>query len=75
MSFARVSYEKFGSQKAPSAKRCIKTAWRLHQVAPSPSQKAPSAKRCIKTGVCWLLATALRTCQKAPSAKRCIKTA
>ena len=36
-------------QKAPSAKRCIKTAsYRLVEEATS-SQKAPSAKRCIKT--------------------------
>ena len=38
------------SQKAPSAKRCIKT---LVSVRPqrkrTGSQKAPSAKRCIKT--------------------------
>ena len=38
------------SQKAPSAKRCIKTA-ATSPVRPSNSmcQKAPSAKRCIKT--------------------------
>ena len=37
-------------QKAPSAKRCIKTI--TFCVDPDPSldrQKAPSAKRCIKT--------------------------
>ena len=38
------------SQKAPSAKRCIKThvlnTWHMFSVS---SQKAPSAKRCIKT--------------------------
>ena len=38
-------------QKAPSAKRCIKTLWTrqdgsAHDLS---SQKAPSAKRCIKT--------------------------
>ena len=63
-------------QKAPSAKRCIKTGW-LH--APDGHyrcQKAPSAKRCIKTiksppGGIFRLAVS----QKAPSAKRCIKTA
>ena len=37
-------------QKAPSAKRCIKTASAAtHGVAFLESQKAPSAKRCIKT--------------------------
>ena len=38
-----------GSQKAPSAKRCIKTSGRA--LAPgleSDCQKAPSTKRCIK---------------------------
>ena len=37
-------------QKAPSAKRCIKTLDLIretHRVP--PGQKAPSAKRCIKT--------------------------
>ena len=40
------------SQKAPSAKRCIKTSRTKPTRIPSktPSQKAPSAKRCIKTG-------------------------
>ncbi|ERH26218.1 hypothetical protein HMPREF1980_01631 [Actinomyces sp. oral taxon 172 str. F0311] len=37
-------------QKAPSAKRCIKThvlnTWHMFSVS---GQKAPSAKRCIKT--------------------------
>ena len=42
----------FNSQKAPSAKRCIKTGcmnvlWRRQGRL---GQKAPSAKRCIKTG-------------------------
>mgnify|MGYP001740669533 CR=1 FL=1 len=39
-----------GSQKAPSAKRCIKTprSRRARQSRPE-RQKAPSAKRCIKT--------------------------
>ena len=40
-----------GSQKAPSAKRCIKTrVCFLFDDIGQPSQKAPSAKRCIKTG-------------------------
>ena len=37
------------SQKAPSAKRCIKTLAALFALTSSVSQKAPSAKRCIKT--------------------------
>ena len=37
-------------QKAPSAKRCIKTCWSgCYRVGQPSSQKAPSAKRCIKT--------------------------
>ena len=37
-------------QKAPSAKKCIKTATRRRRCSVSPQrQKAPSAKRCIKT--------------------------
>ena len=39
-----------GSQKAPSAKRCIKTGRRKRGTPGTESrQKAPSAKRCIKT--------------------------
>ena len=47
---ARSSVVVIPSQKAPSAKRCIKTA-RINASASasSVSQKAPSAKRCIKT--------------------------
>ena len=38
------------SQKAPSAKRCIKTLPKAIPFNPEhESQKAPSAKRCIKT--------------------------
>ena len=38
------------SQKAPSAKRCIKTPQATrHAHRPQNRQKAPSAKRCIKT--------------------------
>ena len=38
------------SQKAPSAKRCIKTSCLFSVMTISvPGQKAPSAKRCIKT--------------------------
>ena len=37
------------SQKAPSAKRCIKTLRNAFTHLPLPSQKALSAKRCIKT--------------------------
>ena len=44
-------YDTPGSQKAPSAKRCIKTDGERRQVfSAAVSQKAPSAKRCIKTG-------------------------
>ena len=64
-----------GSQKAPSAKRCIKTChWRADSRADFKRQKAPSAKRCIIT-TCALSTTLTRGSQKAPSAKRCIKTA
>ena len=38
-------------QKAPSAKRCIKTACFPSFSGPCGSQKAPSAKRCIKTAI------------------------
>ena len=38
------------SQKAPSAKRCIKTfSLQMSSGMQFPGQKAPSAKRCIKT--------------------------
>ena len=37
-------------QKAPSAKRCIKTAGHWQLTLPWCCQKAPSARRCIKTG-------------------------
>ncbi|EJN51359.1 hypothetical protein HMPREF1138_0843 [Actinomyces sp. ICM58] len=38
-------------QKAPSAKRCIKTVMPAVEGTTTvvPGQKAPSAKRCIKT--------------------------
>ena len=63
-----------GSQKAPSAKRCIKTChWRADSRADFKRQKAPSAKRCIIT-TCALSTTLTRGSQKAPSAKRYIKT-
>ena len=64
------------SQKAPSAKRCIKTlGLRSCSGACMRRQKAPSAKRCIKTSLLDLPELAiLRLGQKAPSAKRCIKT-
>ena len=40
----------FGGQKAPSAKRCIKTQKKLFRFDQDmDGQKAPSAKRCIKT--------------------------
>ena len=43
-------YDTPDSQKAPSAKRCIKTSGcRTVPVAPPTGQKAPSTKRCIKT--------------------------
>ena len=66
-----------GSQKAPSAIRCIKTTAPtcFATSANTSSQKAPSAIRCIKT----LAATGQQhrrwmPRQKAPSAIRCIKT-
>ena len=64
-----------GRQKAPSAKRCIKTAEiaRVRAVL-LQGQKAPSAKRCIKTAANVAVAGWAITRQKAPSAKRCIKT-
>ena len=40
------------SQKAPSAKRCIKTLGAFPPQCERPGgQKAPSAKRCIKTAL------------------------
>ena len=64
-----------GGQKAPSAKRCIKTfatsAWTSLSC---PCQKAPSAKRCIKTRTVRPSERPALQCQKAPSAKRRIKT-
>ena len=63
-----------GRQKAPSAKRCIKT---IDEAADAPElvgQKAPSAKRCIKTNAALQEEVVGRAGQKAPSAKRCIKT-
>ena len=62
-------------QKAPSAKRCIKTqATGDVSAAVLHGQKAPSAKRCIKTNQDSHSCVARSTRQKAPSAKRCIKT-
>ncbi len=65
-----------GSQKAPSAKRCIKTRGSSSTMIglDRPGQKAPSAKRCIKTKKPGSPFRRGLTCQKAPSAKRCIKT-
>ena len=65
-----------GSQKAPSAKRCIKTARFKFDLGTLERQKAPSAIRCIKTSRSpGRTQTPTRPpCQKAPSAKRCIKT-
>ena len=45
----RVSIKVHASQKAPSAKRCIKTIPPLRRRCIPPTQKAPSTKRCIKT--------------------------
>ena len=64
----------FTRQKAPSAKRCIKTNQRRTQHVAGHRQKAPSAKRCIKTPSMSSPHGWLFRCQKAPSAKRCIKT-
>ena len=61
-------------QKAPSAKRCIKTLDSLRRrLDDKVGQKAPSAKRCIKTHA-LTCSKFLYSSQKAPSAKRCIKT-
>ena len=62
------------SQKAPSAKRCIKTVYREIDESFEDGQKAPSAKRCIKTAAHFGRELLRMACQKAPSAKRCIKT-
>ena len=57
-------------QKAPSAKRCIKT----HAVQSGftvllrECQKAPSAKRCIKTNLCNL--SAIKPFDKSESTER-----
>ena len=63
-------------QKAPSAKRRIKTPRqeRTAECARVHRQKAPSAKRCIKTDSTLSTSASSYTCQEAPSAKRCIKT-
>ena len=45
----RFSIETISSQKAPSAKRCIKTHVVQCDLVHVSCQKAPSAKRCIKT--------------------------
>ena len=63
-------------QKAPSAKRCIKTprcSERTFRCC--RSQKVPSAKRRIKTRFVRDSAVVRDSRQKAPSAKRRIKTA
>ena len=62
-------------QKAPSAKRCIKTpSSPIHRDGPSCRQKAPSAKRRIKTATGRSCRCVPFSCQKAPSTKRRIKT-
>ena len=61
-------------QKAPSAKRCIKTTVSRLGGEGSLGQKAPSAKRCIKAVIAEVAAFIVFDSQKAPSAKRCIKT-
>ena len=62
-----------GSQKAPSAKRCIKTAIALLPVPPVTVRKHRAPKGALKPSTCLSLARSL-ICQKAPSAKRYIKT-
>ena len=63
------------SQKAPSAKRCIKTEKGMVLLPYSlAGQKAPSTKRCIKTCRGCLRWRRRASRQKAPSAKRRIKT-
>ena len=61
-------------QKAPCAKRRIKTFGFAVGGDPTCSQKAPSAKRCIKTAWESVFRVDHGVCQKAPSARRCIKT-
>ena len=64
-----------GSQKAPSAKRCIKT-----QVSERPHRgslrvrKHRAPKGALRLAVSANAVRTPITCQKAPSAKRCIKT-
>ena len=63
-----------GSQKAPSAKRCIKTRTRICSTC---QRKLVRKHRAPKGALRHLLLTlegASRLRQKAPSAKRCIKT-
>ena len=65
----------WAGQKAPSAKRCIKTCCcSRYFLFLFPRQKAPSAKRCIKTHASPVSSDFGFQRQKAPSAKRCIKT-
>ena len=62
------------SQKAPSAKRCIKTRLSFSsRKCAIVGQKAPSAKRRIKTRREPRRPRQYSTGQKAPRAKRCIK--
>ena len=57
-------------QKAPSAKRCIKTSIGTHKgVFRCRCQKAPSAKRCIKT-VRALAVDGFRSGDQSESTKR-----
>ena len=67
----RGQHKLINRQKAPSAKRCIKTIGLDADADIEERQKAPSPKRCIKT--IGLDADAdIEERQKAPSPKRCI---
>ena len=65
-----------GGQKAPSAKRCIKTGCdgKAHGEAEAGGQKAPSAKRCIKTTLRSWTSPSFSLVTKHRAPKGCIKT-
>ena len=62
-------------QKAPSAKRCIKTCWRLRcSACRSTVRKHRAPKGALRPLTAASLTSLQNSGQKAPSAKRCIKT-
>ena len=64
-----------GGQKAPSAKRCIKTSsLSFLRVSIFGVRKHRAPKGALRRGVTAVKVTRVQTSQKAPSAKRCIKT-